>query len=120
MEDLKCQTKFTIKVGPSDIAIQCGEDEKLLFAMEAQIAFPHPQPIKVGCRKGGCGACRIKVKSGDYRTLKMSRDHVSEAEERQGYALACRVLPDSDLTIEPAFRSPRERLASKDFSEEEK
>ena len=28
--------------------------------------------IKVGCRGGGCGVCKVKVVKGDYETGKMS------------------------------------------------
>lgn len=55
--------------------------------------------IPSGCHGGGCGVCKIKVESGRYRTEAMSRAHVSEAEEREGIVLACRVRPLSDLTV---------------------
>lgn len=53
-----------------------------------------------GCCGGGCGICRIKISSGEYTTKKMSRKQVSEEEEKEGYALGCRVFPKSDMTIE--------------------
>lgn len=58
--------------------------------------------IPVGCRGGGCGVCRVRVVEGDYRTRRMSRKHVSEAEEADGLALACRLIPTSDLVVELA------------------
>jgi hypothetical protein len=40
----------------------------------------------------------------------MSRSHVTIEEERQGFALACRLFARSDLVIEPARRnSPPKR-----------
>ncbi len=60
--------------------------------------------IPVGCRGGGCGACRVVVLSGDYDTLVMSRAHVSVEEQALGVALACRVLPHSDLVVRLAPR----------------
>ncbi|WP_428542812.1 2Fe-2S iron-sulfur cluster-binding protein [Profundibacter sp.] len=63
--------------------------------------------VRVGCRKGGCGACRVKVLSGEYTTLKMSRAHVTEQEEREGFALSCRLLAKTDLILSPAFRAPK-------------
>jgi len=39
------------------------------------------------------------VLSGTYRTRKMSRAHVSEADERAGIVLACRLIPESDLAV---------------------
>lgn len=81
----------------------CAPGEKALSALERD----HARSVRVGCRQGGCGACRVRVISGDYETGKMSRVHVSEAEEAVGYALSCRLIPRSDLVLEPAFRGPR-------------
>jgi ferredoxin len=55
--------------------------------------------IPVGCRGGGCGVCKIEIVSGDCKKRVMSRDHVSEEEEAQGIALACRVKPTSEMTV---------------------
>lgn len=61
--------------------------------------------IPVGCRGGGCGVCRVRILDGDYRTKRMSRKHVTEADEAEGVALACRVIPTSDIVIELASDS---------------
>lgn len=58
--------------------------------------------IPIGCRGGGCGVCRVKVTSGSYYTKKMSRKHISPEDEQDGIVLACRLIPLSDLTIQPA------------------
>lgn len=58
-------------------------------------------PVKVGCRGGGCGVCRIRVQDGSYRTLPMNRCRVSAEEEAAGVRLACRVIPEGNMTIEP-------------------
>lgn len=55
------------------------------------------QIIRVGCRAGGCGMCKVRVYAGRYETGKMSRAHVSEAEEREGLVLACRTLPCGEI-----------------------
>ena len=77
---------------------ECGENEKVLFAMERL----HTPGVQIGCRGGGCGACRIEVLDGEYEVLAMGKNHVSDEEAAQGFALACRVLPNSDLLIKPA------------------
>ena len=64
--------------------------------------------IPVGCRAGGCGVCRVQVLSGDYQVGKISRAHVTEAEQQDGYALACRVIPEGDLRVQLAPRALRE------------
>lgn len=70
-------------------------DEHLLRGMERL----GRRGIPVGCRGGGCGICKVQVVAGQYRTIKMSRNCVSSAEEAQGYALACRLYAESDLDI---------------------
>lgn len=75
---------------------RCAADERVLIAMERC----GENDIGVGCRGGGCGICRIRVIDGDYRTGKMSTANVSETEREAGFALACRVFPESDLLIE--------------------
>lgn len=58
--------------------------------------------IPVGCRGGGCGVCRVQVLgTGVFRTLKMSRAQVSPADEAAGICLACKLIPQSDLTLRP-------------------
>lgn len=56
--------------------------------------------IDVGCRGGGCGICRIKVLSGPYRSLPMSRSRISQEDEAQGIVLACRIIPEGEIAIE--------------------
>jgi CDP-4-dehydro-6-deoxyglucose reductase len=90
----------TLWIRGEDKPHPCGREEKALSALERD----QVKEIRVGCRQGGCGACRVRVVSGDYETGKMSRDHVSEEEEKEGYALSCRLFPKSDLVLEPAFR----------------
>lgn len=57
--------------------------------------------IPSGCHGGGCGICRIRVRSGSYVTGKMSRSHVSVDDEAQGIALACRTVAHGDLVVTP-------------------
>lgn len=56
--------------------------------------------IDVGCRGGGCGMCKVKVLSGTYQTKRMSSRHVCGQQAAVGFALACRLLPESDLVVE--------------------
>ena len=93
---------FTVTVEGAGEGFTCPAEERVLLAMERQ-GF---KAIPVGCRGGGCGACSVFVVEGRYRTRKMSRAQVSEAEEREGYALACRLIPESDLTLRLAGSVP--------------
>jgi len=87
---------YRIEVVNRKQAFYCAEDQVLLIGMERQ----NIGCIDVGCRGGGCGVCKVRIIHGDYETKRMSRQHISAAEQQQGFALACRVLPRDDLQIE--------------------
>jgi len=87
---------FQIEVrGDDGGSFVCAGNNQVLLAMERQ----GQRIIPVGCRRGGCGICKVQVLRGDYDTLVMSRAQVSEAEEADGFALACRLTPRSDLML---------------------
>ena len=73
----------------------CDDTENLLCAM-VRIGR---KGIPSGCHGGGCGVCKIKIEAGNCRTISMSREHVSEAEEESGVVLACRAFPTSDVQV---------------------
>lgn len=61
--------------------------------------------LRIGCRSGGCGICRVRVLAGRFHTGVMSAAQVSADERRDGYALACKLYPDSDLQLIAASRT---------------
>lgn len=75
----------------------CRTDQNLLAAMIGA----RRTSVKVGCRNGGCGVCRVQILSGTWHAQKMTRSRISEAEEAAGIVLACRVMPQSDLALVP-------------------
>lgn len=85
----------TVVDGDTTVAFDVRDGNRLLHEMIAQRAAA----IDVGCRGGGCGVCRIRVLDGTYTTRRMSRRHVSETDEADGYVLACRTIPTSDITV---------------------
>lgn len=76
--------------------LACTDDRSLLASMERL----GRKGIPVGCRNGGCGVCKVRVIAGTCERRVMSRAHVSHDEERDGYALACRITPSSDLAVQ--------------------
>lgn len=100
---------YSVRVEGCEMAFPCPSGERLLVAFERAASIDFAQAltarIPVGCRRGGCGVCRVRVLSGDYTTAVMSSNHVSEAERQQGYALSCCVYPESDLCVEIAPRT---------------
>lgn len=87
---------YRIQIVNRDQEFVCTEDQALLIGMERRSA----SSINVGCRGGGCGVCKIRILNGDYESKRMSRAHISQAEEKQGFALACRVFPRGDMVVE--------------------
>lgn len=74
----------------------CAMDENLLRGMEVL----GRRGIPVGCRGGGCGVCKVHIKSGAYEARKMSKACISEEEQAQGIVLACRVFPRGEISLE--------------------
>jgi len=73
----------------------CPKGQTVLIAMNRNGGTCLP----VGCCSGGCGICKVIVLEGKYQTKVMSRAKVSLEDEKKGVALACRILPESDLTL---------------------
>jgi ferredoxin len=73
----------------------CGEEQHLLQGMTTL----GKRGIPSGCHGGGCGVCKIQITSGKIETLVMSRDYVSEGEEKKGIVLACRTFPRGPVSL---------------------
>lgn len=73
----------------------CAENVHVLEAME--VARCHGIPV--GCRNGGCGACKVEIAQGAYTTRKMNRAVVSAEDEASGRVLACKAYPQADLVV---------------------
>lgn len=86
---------FEVLIEDTGERYACAETRSLLQAMEAL----NRKGIPVGCRNGGCGVCKVAITAGSYTQQVMSREHVSEADEREGRVLACRVKPASDIRL---------------------
>ena len=44
--------------------------------------------------------CKIKILNGKFKKLSMSRKYISKEEEDNGFVLACRVFPMSNIEFE--------------------
>jgi ferredoxin len=87
--------RYQVHIANTGEAYGCASDRTLLGGMEALAR----RGIPVGCRGGGCGVCKVRIESGSVRTDKMSREHVTLAEQADGYVLACRAYPASDVRL---------------------
>jgi ferredoxin len=74
----------------------CADDVHVLAAME--LARCHGIPV--GCRNGGCGACKVRVTTGRFQIRKMSRAVVSVQEQAEGCVLACKTYPLGDIAVQ--------------------
>lgn len=108
--------RYTIRLADTETSFPCREDETVIAAMERTLDVTvlrrNGGAVPVGCRRGGCGVCRVRVLDGPYRVEAMSRAHVSEAEQAEGYALACRIVPEGDLSLRLATRPPTQQPAN--------
>lgn len=86
----------TVLFAETGETLACTEDRSLLASMERL----GRKGIPVGCRNGGCGVCKVRVLDGTCERRVMSRAHVSHDEEREGFALACRITPRSDMAVQ--------------------
>jgi len=86
---------FQITVENSGETFRCAAEVHVLEAMEKAVC----KGIPVGCRNGGCGACKVRVQAGRYATRKMNRAVISAEDEVRGIVLACKIYPQSDLTL---------------------
>ncbi len=65
-------------------------------------------PIKVGCKGGGCGVCKVRVVDGSYAAKPMSKAHINDNDKAEGIVLACRIIPTSNLTVVPMSTTTNE------------
>jgi ferredoxin len=77
----------------------CRTENSLLAGMERQ----SKSVIRVGCRGGGCGVCKIRIVSGEYCVKRVSVKHVTPEQAKLGIVLSCQVFPMSDLVIESDY-----------------
>jgi len=87
--------QYEITIENTAESFRCREDEHVLEAMERALC----KGIPVGCRNGGCGACKVRVTQGRYVKRKMNRAVLSLEEEARGVALACKIYPQSDMKV---------------------
>ena len=87
--------RHSILIEQTGEVFTCADTQNVLRGMEAL----GRRGIPVGCRGGGCGVCKIRVTSGEFKVRKMSRAYVSEAEESEGIVLACKTFALSDLSV---------------------
>ena len=97
--------RYRITVDNTGEAFDCDGETNVLEAMERALC----KGIPVGCRNGGCGACKARIVDGQYVTRKMNKAVVTDEERAQGYVLACKTFPQGDLRIASAGLAAKRR-----------
>lgn len=85
----------TVAVEGHDIEVESRPGEPILGAL-----CRRGYSYKFGCRRGGCGACKVHLVSGrvDYPKA-VSETVLPEPDRRDGICLSCRAVPVTDVVI---------------------
>jgi ferredoxin len=85
-----------VTILPDGVTVTAGEDETLIRALSrAGLRY------RVGCKRGGCGVCKVLLKFGEVRYERPVADTVLTDDERvEGICLSCRAVPLGNLVIE--------------------
>jgi ferredoxin len=102
---------FQVTIDKTGEVFRCREEVNLLAAAEQALC----REIPVGCRNGGCGACKVRIIAGSYQLRKMNRAVLSVSEEADGFVLACKTYPRSDMAIQVLRLGPA-RVPQRSFS----
>lgn len=103
---MKALSQIELCSDAGQIMFECASRESVLDAATRSCL---PSPIPAGCRRGGCGLCRILIEDGDFAASCMSARHISPVELARGETLACRTFARGNLRIRPI---PPKRYAS--------
>jgi ferredoxin len=87
---------WRIRVEPDGVQLEANPGESLLKALTREA----PGMVPVGCRGGGCGVCRIRVRSGQVTQGAVSVTALPPADRKTGMVLACKATPLTDLVLE--------------------
>lgn len=95
-----------VSIPALDEVIYLEPDETLLSGL-----YKAGYSYTVGCKRGGCGICKVDVLDGDFSYNRPIAETVISADERtDGTCLSCRAVPDSDVTIQ--MRDDEARLVN--------
>ncbi len=96
------RTSATRDLGTHPVTLRTGGDERRFVVasgqtiLEAGLAAGAPMPFS--CAMGGCGACKVKLASGDVEMDEPSC--LSDDERAAGFVLACCARPQGPAVVE--------------------
>jgi len=85
-----------VTILPDGLQVTAGEAETVLAALSrAGLRY------RVGCRRGGCGICKVQLVLGEVRYERPVADSVLSDDQRvEGICLSCRAVPITNIAIE--------------------
>jgi len=85
-----------ITVLPDGLHVTAVGEETLLKALgRAGLRY------RVGCKRGGCGVCKLHLLAGEVRYERPVADSVLTDDERvEGICLSCRAVPLTNVVVE--------------------
>jgi ferredoxin len=85
-----------VTVRPDGERIPAADGETVLAALgRAGLRY------RIGCRRGGCGICKLQLIAGEVRYEKPVAESVlSDDEKVAGICLSCRAVPITNVLIE--------------------
>jgi len=85
-----------VTILPDGVHVTTRDDETLLRAL-ARAGLRY----RVGCKRGGCGICKVQLKLGEVRYERPIAESVLSDDERvEGLCLSCRAVPITNIVIE--------------------
>ncbi len=85
-----------VTVLPEGVRIPAADGETVLAAL-GRAGFKY----RIGCRRGGCGICKIQLVGGEVRYERPIAESVLSEDERvEGICLSCRAVPITNVLVE--------------------
>ncbi len=86
---------FVVTVLPDQVELLAHDGETILGA-----TIRDGYRYRFGCRRGGCGECKVDLISGEVAYERpVAKQVLSDEERGQGVCLSCRAVPVTDTVI---------------------
>jgi ferredoxin len=85
-----------VTVLPDGVRVSAADGETVLAALgRAGMRY------RIGCKRGGCGICKLQLVLGEVRYEKAVAESVlSDDEKVEGICLSCRAVPITNVIVE--------------------
>lgn len=85
-----------VTILPDGLQVTAADAETVLGALtRAGLRY------RVGCKRGGCGICKVQLVLGEVRYERVVAESVLSDDERvEGICLSCRAVPITNIAIE--------------------